>query len=81
MTDDDNKEQIKEEILARVFDVLANHMDSIMKIFKPGMLAAIVIWRPGEPDQDIVMNHPDSTLDEIIEVVARRIEESGRTLQ
>lgn len=89
MTDDDKEEMLAEitddekaEMLAEIYEVISDHMNSIMEIFKPGVRVAVAVWWPGKPEQDIVMNHPDSTLDEVIATVVRRRDASAkRTLQ
>jgi len=51
--------------LADVGATISDHMDNILRLFKPGAKIAVVMRHPGFPERDLVM-----TNDAIAEVIA-----------
>lgn len=49
---------------------VAEHMDSILRIFKPGAKITVMVRRPGQPEQDFLMT--DDDLAEAVKLIGRR---------
>lgn len=49
---------------------VADHMDSILRVFKPGAKITVIVRRPGQPEQDFLMT--DDDLEEVSRLIERR---------
>ena len=56
--------------LAHVYREASRHLEAIAAMFKPGMKVTLVVRRPDEPEQELLLS--DDSLDEVIAAVRRR---------
>lgn len=75
----ENDEKVK-----RTAAEVADHLDDILLLFKPGVHIAIVVWHPESLTRDFVLHSPETTLEAVVETLQRRIAEratdvTGRT--
>lgn len=57
--------------VARTGNIIADHLDKISRLFKPGAKLTIVVRRPDMPDgsQDMIIS--DDTVDDVIAALGR----------
>lgn len=55
--------------LVAVQEQMSNHMDAILRLFKPGAKITVVVRNPGYGDADVVIGSDD--LDEAIRAIER----------
>lgn len=53
-------------------EIAGEHLDQIVRLFKPGMLAALVVWHPTHNEREFVLHSPETTIDEAIKALERR---------
>jgi hypothetical protein len=56
-------------VVASAGSCIADHMDEILKMFKPGAKIAVCVWVDGKPDRDLFITNGEA--DEVIEVARR----------
>lgn len=59
------------ELIRDFYEVASEAMDSIAKHLKPGMKLALIAYRPGIPEREMVLT--DGDLKDVVEVIQRRI--------
>jgi hypothetical protein len=62
--------------LIRVQELVANHMDKMKKLFRPGVKIAVLVRTPGIPERDFVMT--DDALPELRKMLDRRGVDAGQ---
>lgn len=53
-------------------EVVGEHMDEILALFKPGARIALAVWYPGHAERDFVLVHPEAKIDDAIAALERR---------
>ena len=66
------KQDQRSALIANAADRIADHMDDILGLFKPGMKITVFVRNPAHPDgsQDMLMT--SDTIDNIITAISQR---------
>lgn len=51
-------------------EAVSDHMDAILRLFKPGAKIAVIVRSPGHPDRDFLMTNDEGK--EIAALIRRR---------
>lgn len=68
----DPREMALPQAVQNVGDEMADHLDAILRLFKPGAKITVVVRRPDAPDHSQDFIQTNDTLDDAIAALERR---------